>query len=247
MLTEYELLKEMELCNQNPDFAYIIKRHNEENSRLLSSITHEIRNPLTLIQSTMQLMESRNSELSNIKYWTRVSEDIKNLTKILNDISLYGNCGKINRENINLYEILLSVKENFDTSETDKKISISVNMDAECKTTASSYQGDKIKLNSVFTNLIKNAIEAIDYEGKIDINIKALPKDNSLSIEFSNNGNKIPENYIDTIFEPYTTYKDGGTGMGLSICKKIIDSHNGIIYVSSTDDETKFTIILPLT
>jgi two-component system sensor histidine kinase HydH len=103
---------------------------------------------------------------------------------------------------------------------------------------------DFTKLEMVFTNLIMNAIQAMNNSGKVDI--KMVERDNDIIIEISDTGHGIPQNIVTKIFEPLFTTKQTGTGLGLASCKKIIEQHNGTIDVTSTVGQgTTFTIKLP--
>jgi signal transduction histidine kinase len=101
---------------------------------------------------------------------------------------------------------------------------------------------DVKKLETVFTNIILNAIQAIgNLEGSIDV--KSKPNKDNIEIEISDSGPKIPSEILDKVFEPLFTTKEKGTGLGLSSCKNIIEQHGGAIYAKN--NPTTFTIILP--
>ncbi len=93
-------------------------------------------------------------------------------------------------------------------------------------------------------NLVQNAIDAVDKNGKVEINY--FRKGNDLIIEVTDNGKGIPENVKNKIFDLYYTTKPEGTGLGLSIVQKIIAEHNGTIEVfSEVNKFTKFKITIP--
>ncbi len=93
-------------------------------------------------------------------------------------------------------------------------------------------QADRQKFNSLFSNLIINAIQSMGDEGTITIRIlKTL--DGIVEIELEDNGSSIPEENILKIFEPLFTTKQIGTGLGLASCKKIVEQHNGTISVKN--------------
>ncbi|MBA4718214.1 MAG: GHKL domain-containing protein [Nitrosopumilus sp.] len=89
-------------------------------------------------------------------------------------------------------------------------------------------QSDKIKLHSLFSNLILNAIQAMDNKGIITIRI-SKKLNNLVEIEIEDDGPSIPEENIKKIFEPLFTTKQVGTGLGLASCKKIVEQHHGTI------------------
>ncbi len=107
------------------------------------------------------------------------------------------------------------------------------------------------ELNQVWTNLIHNSIQAMKNKGTIWINVcKKLSDQNmeEISITFRDNGSGIPDHAIEKIFEPFFTTKNAGegSGLGLHICKQIIDKHNGKILVNTSKEGTAFEIILPI-
>ena len=105
---------------------------------------------------------------------------------------------------------------------------------------------DRESLRSVFTNLVINAVEAINGAGG-SVSIKlSNPEPNSVKVEITDSGDGIAADDISKIFEPYFSTKETGTGLGLAIVKKAIDDHGGTINVASKEGSgTTFTIILP--
>jgi signal transduction histidine kinase len=101
------------------------------------------------------------------------------------------------------------------------------------------------ELNQVWTNIVQNAIHAMNGKGKLTI--KVFPEDTNLCVVIKDNGCGIPKQIIDRIFDPFFTTKDQGkgTGLGLGIAKGIIEKHNGKIVVESEIGNTTFKILLP--
>jgi signal transduction histidine kinase len=96
--------------------------------------------------------------------------------------------------------------------------------------------GDPVSIRQVLHNLIKNALEAIEAQGLIEINLHRVQKNDSDFIEIAlyDDGAGIKDEQIETIFEPYVTTKAKGTGLGLAIVKKIIEEHGGAIWVDTS-------------
>ena len=116
-----------------------------------------------------------------------------------------------------------------------------------------SLLADEEQLKEVFSNIIDNAIDAMADGGIISISAvyyKILPgnkKKNIICIEIEDNGCGIPEDKLDTIFEPYYTTKKEGTGIGLAIARRIVESHDGWIKVESHENiGTKFALYFPV-
>ncbi|GET41125.1 CBS domain-containing protein [Microseira wollei] len=102
------------------------------------------------------------------------------------------------------------------------------------------------ELNQVWTNLIHNALQAMNYKGTLKIDIGQ--QDNQIRVSFTDNGIGIPEEIMPKIFQPFFTTKPAGvgSGLGLDIVKKIVEKHGGEIQVETVPGQTKFTVFLPL-
>jgi len=102
------------------------------------------------------------------------------------------------------------------------------------------------ELNQVWTNLIHNALQAMDYQGTLTITVKQL--ENQQFVSFTDSGKGIPAEIQPKIFDPFFTTKPPGegSGLGLDIVKKIIDKHEGQIEVESVVGKTTFTVFLPM-
>ena len=141
---------------------------------------------------------------------------------------------------------MVNLRENITTVLTIFNYELKRNIDVEFTVPDSlSILGFDIKLFQLWSNIIKNAIEAMDDKkerGKLIINGKKTKKGIELSIE--NNGPLIPEKIQQKIFEKYFTTKSGqnGSGLGLSIVKNVLSMHNATISLNSTSVSTTFTI-----
>lgn len=235
--TTLELLK-----SQNPEFSNLIASLNEEHTITLRKISHEFGNALTLINSSLQIIESSHPEVKTFKYWDTTMEDIAYLKNLISQISQFNNGEILSLSIVQIHSIIRDIVTSFLVYEDviNKNISIHIN----CTTKIPDISGDYIKLKQVFINLIKNAIEACDINDEININI--FLEDSSIIINISDTGCGISNTQIETIFSPMVTYKPGGTGLGLPISKRIIEAHNGSISVSSSTKGTTFTIKIPL-
>jgi signal transduction histidine kinase len=100
-------------------------------------------------------------------------------------------------------------------------------------------KGDPVSIRQVLHNLIKNALEAIDAKGLIEISLRRVQKNTTDFIEIAiyDDGPGIKDDQIEQIFEPYVTTKIKGTGLGLAIVKKIIEEHGGAIWVDTSRRE----------
>lgn len=245
MYTMEEELKLQELIKSNEEFAYFIDKTKEEGKLLVSQFSHELRNPLTLIKSTVQLIESTHPEARDFKYWTQLIEDINELEALLTDLSLYNNSEKVSIEKQDLLLLLNSVLSTFYPQAEQCGIHLSLTISEDDKPYFTQFPHDRIKIKQVLVNLIRNAFDATNPGDYIQVECKAISPTH-VTIEIQNNGKMIPQDEISTIFEPLVTYKIGGTGLGLAISSRIMKAHNGTIHVSSTEERTSFVITLPL-
>lgn len=245
MFTKEEQQKLTELMNSNEDFAYFINKVTKECKLLTSQISHEIRNPLTLIKSTTQLIETQSPEVREIRFWDQLVDDINELETLLTEFSMFNHSEVISKQKQNILLLLKSVLSTFRPLAEQNGIELSLSVTEEDIPYFISYPFDSVKLKQVFTNLLKNAFEATSKGNYINIECKASAPSH-LIVAVHNDGKAIPSDLIPTIFNPFVTYKSGGSGLGLAICSNIIAAHDGTIDVISSEEKTSFIIQLPI-
>ena len=233
MLHNVDINKMNTLMEENHDAKQIISQLLDNHHETVSAIAHEIRNPLTLVSSSLQVMEIQHPEVRDFPHWRQ----------LLNELSTFNNGDTLHYSVFSIERLLKNIAVSFaislDSEDSDIEFTSSI------PTGLGDYTGDKVKLEEVFLNLLRNAKESITGEGRI--HFSASRHEDSLTIQCQDTGCGITEEIIDYIFEPFKTYKEGGTGLGLSLSKRIIDSHGGSISVDSKVDEgSTFTIILPI-
>jgi signal transduction histidine kinase len=212
---------------------------------MAKQVAHEIKNPLTPMKLSIQhLQRALKDNSPDIKELTekisqRMIEQIDNLSNIATAFSDFAKMPQGTFQKIDIYPILFSTVDLFRETEN---IEINVNAFKE----ELFINGDKNQLMRVFTNILKNASQAIPENkiGIIDIALEETTDDYIISIK--DNGVGIAEEKRDKIFEPNFTTKNSGTGLGLAICKNIIERMNGNIWFDSVvDKHTIFYIQLP--
>ena len=206
---------------------------------LLSKFAHEIRNPLTTLYSTVQLIEVKHPEVKEFAHWSNLTYDIEFMNHLLDEMSDFTKSERLQPETFDFRSFLETLTLAFAAS-IDQS-----NVEYLSKIEPSIHQitGDKTKLQEVFWNLLKNAYEAALPDKSISLHAKQVDKD--IIVTISDTGCGIPEERIPTIFEPFVTYKKQGTGLGLAICDHIIKAHGGTITVESTPGiGTTFSVTL---
>jgi nitrogen fixation/metabolism regulation signal transduction histidine kinase len=166
-------------------------------------------------------------------------EQIDVLTNIANEFSNFAKMPRPNEECVDLISLIRSVIEIFSNDD-------SVHVELETSLQKASVMADKDQLLRVFNNLIKNATQAVLADKKSEINIKIDQSADYYNISVSDNGSGISPEQKAKLFVPYFTTKSTGSGLGLAMCKQIIESHRGTIDLDSTSEYgTAFTITLP--
>ena len=201
---------------------------------LSSRIAHDIRNPLTSIQLSTELLRRKNTDKKLEPYFETINKNIFRISHQVNDVLNYLRKNPIKKELVNIKVLIDNVLNNMPIP---ANISIDV---SEC---SFNVNVDKIKIESVLSNIILNSIQAIEGNGKIIISMEEKDSQHYITIEDSGKG--IDSEIIDNIFEPLFSTKMDGTGLGLASVKTIIEVHGGTISVTSPP--TTFTITLPKT
>jgi len=236
------------LIASNPDIQSAFDQVVEENQLFLSKFTHELRNPLTLVKSTIQLIESQHPEVVNFKYWNQIMSDINDTVTLLNELSVYNHCDQIIASNINLTALVRECIENVQPYAQPKGTEIIFILDEHTQI-YESYTCDRIKMKQAITNLLKNAIEAAVEHSVIRMSLSVITKtevsEQYITLSITNSGEAIEPDTLEHIFEPFVTTKPNGSGLGLAICHKIATLHQGSLTVSQTEGQVTFSLQLP--
>ena len=208
-----------------------------------AGLAHEIRNPLGIISSSAQLLQSQiTSERGERQDLLDViREESSRLNDLVSDFLRFGRPGEPHRKLQPLENLIQRAAEQLRPVAEQHQVTliykaahpdITVFVDADM-------------IQQLLLNLLLNAIESCLGQGIVSI--ETLTGDNQAKIIVSDNGCGIPEDVLPTIFNPFFTTKDSGTGLGLAIAHNIAQSHGGDILVSSQLGEgSRFTVILPL-
>jgi signal transduction histidine kinase len=216
--------------------------------RLAAAIAHEIRNPLNYINLTLDHLRSSfapndtNKRETFIRLTDQLKTEVARINRHITDFLKYSRPSKLELQDVDIRteaeDALRLVEARAEECGIETKIVQNGPLPA--------VVADREALRSVFTNLVINAVEAINgYGGSISITLSNTPA-NSVKVEISDSGGGIAADDISKIFEPYFSTKETGTGLGLAIVKKAVDDHGGTISVTSKEGSgTTFTIILP--
>lgn len=249
MYTSTDLGKLKQILAESPEcetaFNQLLASFNET----VSTITHEIRNPLTLIYSTLQIIEAAHPEVHTFRHWDALHENVSYMVQLLADLSDYNHSFTLHRTALDTDSFLKKLVLTYAAASVDSSIAFTSRITPGLP----SIQADATKLKEVLLNLLKNATEAIpaDRSGIIRLDAETItPPDmasSMLRIRIQDNGCGIPAERQEDVFQPFVTYKSGGTGLGLPLSKQVVEAHGGSLLLdSSADKGTTFTILLPL-
>lgn len=223
--------------------SFIDQSHKERLTilgQMSSSFVHEFRNPLTAVKGFIKLMQNDHPDL---KYLDIISHEVDQLNFRVSQFLHASKKETIEskRELLDLSELLDEVLSFMYPSLLDGSVKVQ-----EISKRETTVMASKDELRQVFLNLLLNSIDALQkIESDRTITIEFEMIDNMTYVYIGNNGPMIPPKQIQSIFEPFFTTKELGTGIGLYICRKIIESHQGTIQCSSDEQSTRFSLSLP--
>lgn len=245
-LADYDKIKQ--IMEESPEKKELLSRLLASHQMDISTISHEIRNPLTLVYSTLQLIESQHPEVLNFRYWSDLRNDVAYMKLLLEELSAYNNGERLKLSSIDTSTFFRTLALSFASSLIETDIQFHSKIDSGLPP----IQGDAIKLKEAFLNLLGNAHDALDSFSSVNnqiptIRMSVTTDHNHLVITITDNGQGISEDQLPHIFDPFVTYKKNGTGLGLAITSRIITSHKGSIQVSSIPGvHTTFLLTLPV-
>ena len=214
---------------------------------MVKGLSHEIKNPLGGIMGAAQLLDRTLTDESQAKFTKIIRKESERLLKLINAMS--SPLPSVDKDMINIHEVTEHVTELF-KYDVDN---LGVNFVKDYDPSIPQLYLDKNQIIQALINIIRNAIQAINKDGKIVIKTRPLLKytigdirhDLVIKIDVIDNGVGIPEKKLKEIFYPMVTTKNDGMGLGLTIAQSIIIQNKGIIECKSKNKETVFSIIIP--
>ena len=208
-------------------------------------VAHEIKNPLTPMKLNLQYLQmaidKNSADVKNISLYVAqiLLEQIEHLSQIASDFSQFAKIGNTRKQIFNVNEILENCITLFSTND---KITIHSSFYPE----EIYIDADKTQMNRLFTNLLQNAVQSVPDYRDVILEITSKLVNDKILISIKDNGNGIQPDMKNKIFTPNFTTKTSGTGLGLAMCKGIIETLNGNIWFDTKEGEwTCFYIEIP--
>lgn len=242
LVTEYNKM----VSKLDESVKALTKSEREEAWRTMArQVAHEIKNPLTPMKLSMQFLQKAiDNNAPNIKELTSsvastLIEQIDHLSQIAGDFSQFANIENSKNEFFDVNEALKVTIQLF--ASTDR-LTIVEHLHNE----KIIIEADRTHINRLFSNLILNALQATPEDKIATVHINEDIQDDKVTIQLSDNGSGIPEEIRDKIFTPNFTTKSLGTGLGLAMCRRIVEKAKGKIWFETGEQGTTFFVELPI-
>lgn len=213
------------------NMAKAIKDNEEIKRNMIADISHELRTPLTILKGEVEsfIDDVREPSKENLNDLLKEIDSLNHLVNEIHQLALYDiKNWSYNKENVSLKEIYMNVKNNFIHSLQERQIIITENIIDNVI-----IKGDKERLYQLFRNLFENTLKYTNSNGKLNVVIEEKDKEAIILFEDSDPG--VSDDQLNKIFDRFYRVENsrnkeyGGSGLGLTLCNKIVESHNGSI------------------
>ncbi|EPR73286.1 Phosphate regulon sensor protein PhoR (SphS) [Winogradskyella psychrotolerans RS-3] len=248
------LTKEIDKYAKNKKFEIeTLKIREEYRKEFIGNVSHELKTPLFTVQSYLLTLLEGGVEDEKIrkKYLARAAKGVERLTYIIKDLDMITKLEvgvlSLDKENFDMVKVVQNVFDLFEMKAAKKQITLTFDIDY---TEPIKVYADKERIQQVLTNLIVNSIKYGREKGTTEVSIENLIKNKAI-IRVTDNGEGIAKANLQRLFERFYrvdksgSRKEGGSGLGLSIVKHIIEAHEEKIYIESelgVGSEFSFTL-----
>ncbi|WP_233201390.1 ATP-binding protein [Sporosarcina sp. P13] len=227
--TEMFILKIIDITEH--EHLFDLLAHSDQLSttgEIAASIAHEVRNPMTTLQGFLQLLEHEVTGNAH-KYVTVIQEEVKRMNEILNEML---SLSKPMVDEVTIFSLSVLMEEVL-VLLRPKALLDQINIVNEvCVVESVLIKANPNRIKQVLVNLLKNAMEAMEPKGTLNVKICELTE-NAVEVYISDTGKGMSEKMMEKIFLPFVSEKEGGTGLGLPFVKKTMHEYGGTISVTS--------------
>ncbi len=212
-------------------------------AELATGVAHEISNPLSVVANYVDLLKRRHRDDPDTERLLKIERELSRIGEIIGSLLSFSKVRKIPMEPLSIMRVIDEVVLLVDHKIREKSIDLRLPGRQE----GILVFGEENSLKQVFVNLLINSIEAVLERGSIEIAVRRMDADNCVEVSIIDDGCGIPPELVDRIFDPFFSTKAGkkNTGLGLSICQHIVESHEGVILCESKG-KTAMRVRLPI-
>ncbi|WHZ01327.1 PAS domain S-box protein [Neobacillus sp. YX16] len=208
--------------------------------QLAAGVAHEIRNPLTSMKGYAEFLTLDEQDPERLEFMNIILDEIERVNTIVEDFMVLAKPKMVELEEKNVVPVIKNVVSLLEFEARKKHVKLTF----DCPHEIIQIECDENRLKQVFLNFIKNGIEAMPNGG--ELHVKTMIHDNNVQISIQDTGVGIPKEKLKQLGEPFYTTKKNGNGLGLMVSFKIIENHNGKVFVESEPNKgTTFNILLP--
>jgi signal transduction histidine kinase len=237
-------------CQRLHDTEMVQAEHLATMGELAAGVAHEIRNPLAGIAGAIEIISKDfPKDHPDREILEDLRQEVRRIEKVLSDLLTYARPKAPQFGMADLKDTVAHTLQLARQQSGSKNVEFSI----QIPTPLPRFRMDPEQLHQVLLNLVLNGIQALDQEGKITIQARVLPgsgapnRPNFIEISVSDTGGGISSDHLEKIFRPFYTTKRGGTGLGLSLCRRIISQHGGTLTAESEINKgSRFIIRLPM-
>ncbi len=237
-------------CQRVHDTEMVQAEHLATMGELAAGVAHEIRNPLAGIAGAIEIISKDfPKDHPDREILEDLRQEVRRIEKVLNDLLTYARPKAPQFGMADLRDTVAHTLQFARQQIGSKNVEFSIQIPSPLPR----FRMDPEQLHQVLLNLVLNGIQAIEQDGKITIQARVLAgtgppnRPNYVEIAVSDTGGGISRDHLEKIFRPFYTTKRGGTGLGLSLCRRIISQHGGTLTAESEVNKgSRFVIRLPM-
>jgi signal transduction histidine kinase len=243
-MIEREVQRQVEV-SAPAERRHLEDRHARSLERLAAGVAHEIRNPITAAKSLVQQMGEDPNAKETIAYANVALAELDRVERSISHLLRYARDEELDLREIRLGDVVDSALATF----RDRAARLGAAIEREIDSPGP-IRGDAEKLRRVVINLVGNALDALEQARTPQPRVRVLAGENlagsQVWLRVRDNGPGIPPEVRERIFDPFYTSKQGGTGLGLALSRKIVEAHGGSLEVSSAPGEgTELVVTFP--
>ncbi|MDY7036188.1 MAG: ATP-binding protein [Thermodesulfobacteriota bacterium] len=209
--------------------------------QFIAEITHEIKNPLMMIGGFAGQLKRETKDQKSLRKLKIIGDEVRRLEELIKDLGELYRSGQIAYEQMDVTEFLKNIYA-FVKNDCESK---NIKIELKCEDGPLLIKGNKDRLRQVFLNLIKNSMDATKNGGTLSLNCQR--EGDLVEIIVKDDGCGLSKEDLKEAFSPFFTKKEHGTGLGLSVSKRIIEDHNGsVVFLDSEEGKgTEIQVSIP--